>query len=504
MDLPMEENSNHRLKAGSPETTPLTRRRFVLGLAAATGALGVVALTGCTNSGDTDNGTDGGDQGGTPLSVETDFATMTWDEILAEAKGDTITFCAWGSGGADAMVEQFWAKFKEQAAQDYGVTIEYVEDTAEFEERFISDYADGIDATIDMFWGASASIGAQLNAGMLWGDDGNQWVKALPNNEYLDWTSSDTNLNGTIPNDYYQAPFMKVTPAMVYAADKYDASLAWDATSSDGRPGLFHNLSELYQWVQKNPGKFTYLDLLGKGGFHGKQFVTSVLYELTDDGSGGWKPIYAEGDDAQARSTKIQAHAEEWFAWATSADATEEAFLAKSGYVWKYLNDLKPHLFQLDGAAHYGADAYEMVSYVNSGDLATSFTTCVSIYPKTQDDPSYLPNAQLYLMETSVGYPDFIVVAKNSKHKAAAIVLSNLLLDPQVNASVTATTGNAYNLDITKLSAEDKKLFTDMMEGFPKGTAASADQLVTSAHNVSSGAVSTWLGTVWDAQVVKA
>ncbi|MDR2197069.1 MAG: hypothetical protein LBO07_03800 [Coriobacteriales bacterium] len=472
----------------------------------AVGALGSSALTACSGGGDepaagADTQTDVQEPG---KSVDSALADMSWEEILAEANGDKVTFCAWGSGGADAMVEQYWAEVKVRAQQDFGLEIEYVEDTAEFEERFISDYTDGIDATIDMFWGASASIGAQLAAGALWGDDGNQWVKKLPNNQYLDWTSSDTNLNGTIPNDYYQSPFMKVTPAMVFAADRYDGSLAWDATSEDGRPGLFHNLSELYQWVQKYPGKFTYLDLLGKGGFHGTQFVTSVLYELTDDGSGGWKPVYDEGDTTEARSAKIQAHAEEWFAWATSDAATEEEFLSKSGYVWKYLNDLKPYLFQLDGAVHYGADAYEMVSYVNSGDIATSFTTCVSIFPKTQSDPSYLPNAQLFLMETSVGYPDFITIAKNSTHKAAAMVLSNLLLEPDMNARVTALTGNAYNLDISKLDDADAKIFTDMMADFPKGTAAPPEQLVTSAHNVSSGAISKWLGTVWDAQVVQA
>jgi ABC-type uncharacterized transport system YnjBCD substrate-binding protein len=485
----------------SPEGS-ITRRRFLYGLGIVTvGVAGSAALVGCANDSKPADGGDASDS--VAKSVETDLATMTWDEILAEARDETLTFCAWGSGGADAMVQQYWEQVRTRALSDYGITIEYVEDTAEFEERFISDYTSGIDATIDMFWGASGSIGMQLEAGMLWGDDGNQWVKALPNNANLDWTSPDTNLNGTIKNDYYQSPFMKVTPAMVYASDKYDASLKWDEVGADGRPGLFHDLSELYLWAQKYPGKFTYLDLLGSGGFHGKQFVTSILYELTDDGNGGWKPIYADGDDAQVRSDKIQAHAEEWFAWATSAEATEEAFLAKSAYVWKYLNDIEPYLFQIDGAPHYGADAYEMVSYVNSGDLATSFTTCVSIYPKTQADPSYLPNAQLYLMETSVGYPDFVVIAKNSRHKAAGMVLCDLLLDPQMNADVTAITGNAYNLDINKLSAEDKAVFTGMMDGFPKGTAASADQLTTSAHNVSSGAISTWLGTVWDAQVVQ-
>ncbi|MDR1206593.1 MAG: hypothetical protein LBL26_14130 [Peptococcaceae bacterium] len=443
---------------------------------------------------------------GAVKSVDSDLADMTWDEILEEADGDTVTFCAWGSGGADAMVQQYWEYIKTRAKDDYNITIEYVEDTAENEQRFVADYENGIGATIDMFWGASGSIAPMGASGALWGDDGNGWVRALPNSANLDWNAADVLYNGTMPTDGYQAQFMKVTPAMVYAADKYDAALAWDETRAEGSStvyGLPHDLTELSEWVKKYPGKFTYLDLLGSGGFHGKQFVTSALYELTDDGDGGWKAVYDEADGAAARSEKIQKNAEEWNAWAVGSEAGEDAFIEKAGYVWAYFNELEPDLFQGDSGAYYGADAYDMISHVNAGDIAVSFTTCVSIYPKTQSDPSYLPQGQLYLMETSVGYPDFVVVSKNSRHKAAAMVLCNLLLEPEVNAEVTAVTGNAYNLDLTKLDPGDKAIFEDMMAGFPKGTTASPEQLATSAHNVSSGSIAGWIGTAWDSQVVK-
>jgi spermidine/putrescine-binding protein len=135
--------------------------------------------------------------------------------------------------------------------------------------------------------------------------------------------------------------------------------------------------------------------------------------------------------------------------------------------------------------------------------LAVSFTTCVSIYPKTQSDPSYLPQGRLYLMETSVGYPDFVVVSKNSSHKAAAMALCNLLMEPEANAKVTAVTGNAYNLDLTKLTPDERAIFEDMMSSFPEGTAAKPEELALYAHNVSSGAIAGWIGTAWDSQVVK-
>ena len=477
----------------------------------------LMALAACSNSGGdspvadnppAENPTENSDV--TPSAekvVDTDLADMTWEEILAEADGDTVTFCAWGSGGADAMVQQYWEYVKQRAQEDYNVTIEYVEDTADNEQRFMSDYENGIDATIDMFWGASGPIQAMGATGMLWGDDGvNQWAKKLPNSEYLDWEAIDVLYNGTMPTDAYQSQFMKVTPAMVYAADKYDASLSWDETREESGAvvyGLPHNLTELSLWVKQYPGKFTYLDLLGNGGFHGRQFVTSALYELTDDGNGGWTAVYDEADDAATRSAKIQKNAEEWNAWAISNEASEEAFIEKASYVWAYFNELEANLFQGDSGAYYGADAYDMISHVNAGDIAVSFTTCISIYPKTQSDPSYLPEGQLYMMETSVGYPDFLVISKNSVHKAAAMVVCNLLLQPKVNAEVTAVTGNAYNLDLTKLSDADRGIFENMMANFPQGTTATPEQLASSAHNVSSGSIAGWIGTAWDAEVVK-
>jgi ABC-type uncharacterized transport system YnjBCD substrate-binding protein len=439
-------------------------------------------------------------------TVESALAEMTWEDILAEADGDTLTFCAWGSGGADAMVQQYWEYFAQRARDDYNITVEYVEDTAENEQRFVSDYENGVDATIDMFWGASGSIQPMGAKGALWGDDGNQWVRKLPNSAYLDWTAPDVLYNGTMPTNGYQAQFMKVTPAMVYAADKYDAALNWDEALEENGiviPGLPHNLTELSYWVRKYPGRFTYLDLLGNGGFHGKQFVTSALYELTGDGDGGWKAVYDEGDDAVTRFEKIRKNAEAWNAWAASGEASEEGFIEKAGYVWAYFNALEPYLLQGDDGVYYGADAYNMISLVNAGDIALSFTTCISIHPKTQSDPSYLPQGRLYLMETSVGYPDFVVISKNSRHKAAAMALCNLLMAPEINAQVTAVTGNAYNLDLTKLSAEDKAIFDDMMSGFPEGTTASPEQLAISAHNISSGAIAGWIGTAWDSQVVQ-
>ena len=432
-------------------------------------------------------------------SVENDLASMTWDEILAEAKGQTLTLNVYN---ADTQVAKYWDRIVEMG-KDYGINVVIVAETADTDARMISDWQDGAKATYDMTWGYYGyTFKAYYDAGCLWGDEGEEWVKYLPNAQYLDWEANTYNYDCGLPTNYMESPLMGLTPMLAYSDDRYDADIAWNETTADGKIGLFHDLTELYQWVQAHPGCFTYLDLAGAGAFHGRCFVKSVLYELTDDGQGGWKSVYEPTDDARTRYDKIEANAQSWYAWMQTEEATQENFMEKAGYVWAYLNDLEPYLLRGDGGAYYGSDAYAMADYVNSGVLATSFTTVFSISPKLQSDPSYLKGGQAYMMQTSVFAADFMVITKNSGSKAAAMVLANLMLDPTVQADCFALTGNTYNVDMTKLSAEQKAYFETVFSNMLPGTSPSAEDLANYSHVDIGGSIGAWLTECWTQKVV--
>lgn len=441
-----------------------------------------------------------------PRSVETDLADMTWDEILAEAKGQSLTLNVYN---ADTQVAKFWDRVTE-LAKDYDIDVTIVSETADTDARMIADYQNGDTASYDMTWGYYGyTFKAYFDAGCIWGDNDEQWVKYLPNAKYINWDSSTYKYDCGLPTNYMESPLMGLTPMLIYLGTGYDASLAWDETrqADDGTTicGLFHNLTELYNWVQLYPGRFTYLDLAGSGAFHGKCFIMSVLYELTDDGNGGWKAVYDESDDMAARYDKIEANAQMWYDWMNSGDATMEAFAEKAGYVWAYLNDIEPYLLQGDNGALYGSDAYAMADYVNSGVLATSFTTSFSISPKIQNDPSYLSGAgQAYMMQTSVFAADYMVITKNSANKAAAMVVANMLLDPTVQADCFAVTGNTYNVDISKLDQEDAEYFNKVFEELIPGTTPSSDDLADFSHVNIGGSITSWLTDCWTQYVVNA
>ena len=470
----------------------LSRRSFVaLGGAA---ALATVGLAGC--------GTSGGDKssGNADATVDTDLASMTWDQILEEAKGQTVTFLAWGAGGADAFVQQYWDQLKTYVADNYEITLEPVEYAQAEYEKIGTDIDNGGEPTYDLFWYLGSMI-APFRA-----KDGlfaNEWVSKLDCYKYLNASDPFVAFDGVNNTDNMEAPFQGCQPSLVYSQDKWSHGLAWDATEGNVN-GLFHNFAELAQWVKKHPGKFSYMDLTGAGSFHGVLFLKAILSELTTDGNGGWKTVYDEADDAATRRTKIQANIDAWWDWSNSDECTEEAFYEKASYAWAFLNELKPNLLQGDNGPLYIATAPEMMQYVIAGDLACTFTTCTSIASRVEASPdAYMANPAIFMLQTSVGYWDYNVIMKNSPSKAAAMVVCNAMLEPEQQILAFETTGNGYNIDLAKLDADQQAEFKAALEELG-ALSPSAEEVATQGYVDKYGKVAAWLSTGWDQKVNRA
>ena len=78
----------------------ISRRKFVALGGATAGFAALAGLAGCSSgsgsasaSASAASASASGKAGG---KVETDLAAMSWDDVLAEAKGRTVTFLAWG------------------------------------------------------------------------------------------------------------------------------------------------------------------------------------------------------------------------------------------------------------------------------------------------------------------------------------------------------------------------------------------------------------------------
>ncbi|MDR3308125.1 MAG: extracellular solute-binding protein [Coriobacteriales bacterium] len=466
-----------------------------MGAMGATLAMG--GLAGCDNGG-TKPGDDPSGPDTAPdasLVVDTDLASMTWDQVLAEAQGQEVTFCAWDT---DVMVKQWWDYLQGHVKDSYGIDIVYVPDDAANEQKILTDIQTDIDATIDLFWGMGSAMTRYIDEDGLFS---NEWLAKLPNYEFLDQKDGRVIFDATQDVDDREAPFQTLNPSLVYSKDLWDSSLAWDASKGEIN-GLFHDFTELAQWVQKYPGKFTYMDLNGSGSFHAKCFLKAILAELTDDGNGGWEPVYDASDSAVTRREKIDANNKAWFEWLQSGDASEETFYDKAAYVWAYLNELKPNLLQGDAGPLYMADAASMMSYVVSNDLACTFTTCTSISSRVESNPAaYMSSPQVYMLQTSIGMWDYVIITQNSTKKAAALVVANAMLDPEQQARAFEMTGNGYNVSYDKLTSGQKAKFDEVFAGFIEGTSPSAEEIAQSSYSDITGGVNAWLVTGWDRRV---
>ena len=467
----------------------VTRRSFVVAASATT----LAALAGCSSSGSSSSST----SASSSKTVDNDLVTMTWDDILAEAKGQKVTFLAWGAGGADAYVQMCWEQLTKDVKEKFDIELECVEySTAEY-QKLTTDTENGGEPTYDMFWFTGSTIAPIRNIDGLFG---NQWVKSLPNNEYLDYDNPYITFDGTADTDAMEAPFQGCNPSLVYSQDLWSADIAWNETNGSVK-GLPHNFTELASWVKENPGKFSYMDLTGQGSFHGLLFAKAILSELTDDGNGGWKTVYDEADDKATRRKKIQAHIDEWYKWSNSSEATEEAFAQKAAYVWAYLNELAPNLLQGDSGALYIATAPEMMQYVKAGDLACSFTTCTSVSTRVEASPdSYMSNPAIYMLDTSVGYWDYNVITKNSPAKAAVMVICNYMIDPDFQCYAFDTTGNGYNISVDKLPSDKKKALEETIQKMGK-LSPSTDEIENNSYVDKYGKITAWLASSWNTNV---
>ncbi|MBQ9002561.1 MAG: hypothetical protein IJ087_11980 [Eggerthellaceae bacterium] len=473
----------------------LSRRKFVMlgGATAASAAL--VGLAGCGSNNASSSASNSTSKAKT---VESDLASMSWDDVLAEAKGQTVTFLAWGSSGADPFVQQWWDKLAEDVKSKYDVTIKYSEfDQAEY-AKITTDLQNGTDATYDMFWYTGAMTAPIRAAGK--GVFGNSWVEKLDNYQYLDPNNNYVTFDGAAATDGEEAPFQGLNPSLVYSADLWDHKLAWNATEG-GKKGLPSNFTELAAWTAANPGKFSYMDLTGAGSFHGLFFLKAILAELTSDGAGGWKAVYDESDNASTRRKKIEDNIEQWYTWSMSSQASEQAFYEKADYLWAYLRELAPNLLQGDGGPAYMATAPDMMQRVIAGDLACTFTTCTSVSERVAAAPdSYMKNPAIYMLQTSVGAWDYSVIMSNAKAKAAAMVVANEMLDPSQQAIAFQTTGNGYNVDYDKLNSSQKKEFDDVIKAM--GTLSpSTEEIAQQSYTDKFGVVAQWIPTGWAQRV---
>ncbi|MCU0909860.1 MAG: ABC transporter substrate-binding protein [Rhodobacteraceae bacterium] len=334
-----------------------------------------------------------------------------WDAVLAEARGQTVWFNAWG-GSAQANDFIAWAGTR--VAEDFGVTVEHVKlsDTADAVSRVIAERTAGTDAggAVDLIWINGPNFAAMKDQGLLFGP----WAESLPN-----WALVDPAANAaltadfTVPTEGLEAPW-----AMAQVVFWHDTARVPDPPRS---------MPALLAWAEANPGRFTYPQ---PPDFLGTTFLKQALIGLVPD------------------PAVLQAPAE-----ATEYDAV-------TAPLWAFLDALTPHLWREGRAYPATGEAVKPLMADGEVDLAISFSPGAASAAIANGE---LPDTvRSYVLDGgTIGNASFVAIPYNANAKAGAMVLANFLMSPeaQLRMQDPAVLGWGTVLAMDRLAPDEAAAF---------------------------------------------
>lgn len=334
-----------------------------------------------------------------------------WPAVLDEARGQTVYWHAWGG---DPRINSFISQVGDALQRRHGVTLEHVRlaDTADAVTRVISERAAGRDTegAVDAIWINGANFSSMKEQGLLFGP----FAESLPN-----WSLVDTEANPailidfTLPVDGYGSPW-----AMFQMVFEYDSAAV---------PEPPRSMLALREWIAANPGRFTYPQ---PPDFLGTSFLKQALYGVLDDPSVLLGP----------------------------ADAVD--YDTVTAPLWAFLDDITPNLWRSGRA--YPANEPALGQLLADGEVDIGFSFNPGRASAAIADGE-LPDSvrTLVLDEGTLANSSYLSIPYNAANRAGALVLANLILDPEIQALAQdpSVLGFQTVLGLDQLAPEDRARF---------------------------------------------
>lgn len=340
-----------------------------------------------------------------------------WESLLAEAKGQTVYWHAWGG---DTKINDFIAHIGAEAQARHGVTLEHVKlaSTADAVARVLAERDAGqtTDGAVDMIWINGENFAAMKAQGLLFGP----FATSLPNWPLVDSLGKPaTTTDFTLPTDGFESPW-----AMAQLVFEHDSALLATPPKT---------LAALADWIKANPGRFTYPQ---PPDYLGLTFVKQVLYGTLADPSLMQSPLDR---------------------------ATQETILAP---LWAFLDDIHPSLWRQ--AKAFPENEPALGQLLADGEILISFAFNPG-RASAEIAAGALPDTmRTFTLEGgTIGNASFVAIPFNAAHQAGAQVIANLILDPSIQAAAQdpATLGFQTVLNLAALSAEDRARFEALALG---------------------------------------
>lgn len=340
-----------------------------------------------------------------------------WDQTLTEAKGTTVTFYGWGgSEQTNKWIDEVLAK---KVKADYDITLKRVPMNIEDILNMLlgEKQANKDKGNVDLVWINGENFYTAKKGNLLYGPI----TDKVPNfDKYIDKNSDEIKQDFGYSIDGFEIPYGKAQLVMVYNKDKVKE--------------VPKNYKELLEFAKNNPGKFTYT--APTKDFTGSAFVRNIIYDVV-------------GRDAIAN---LQPNKDE------VAKAIKPAL--------DYLSELKPYLW--NQGKTYPATIAELDNMFADEQVYMTITYSPNSIPGKVSTGQYPKSSQSFVFEKgTIGNTHFIAVPFNSPNKSGALAVLNAVLSPEMQATKydPIAWGDLPVLDNSKLSTEEKELFTKVKVG---------------------------------------
>lgn len=338
---------------------------------------------------------------------EDDFANMTWDEIVAEAKGTSATMMMYmgGASGVNYMNEYVIPNLKER----YNIDLLLVPGQGkEIIASIMSEKEAGTAiGQADLCWINGETFYQLRQVDGLYGP----YNDLLPSFKYVDMDNPIIHYDFQEDIKGYETPWSMANFAMVY-----------DSARIANPPA---SMEEFEQFWQQHPGRFTI-----PNDFSGYTLLKTWLIEI----AGGTKELDGPFD--------------------------AEKYASYSKQLWKFLNSNKNNFWK-NGETFPASNTIVSQMFASGElDFGMSFSNAdldikirEGVYPNTA--------RPLILKAGSIQNASYVGIPFNSAKKATALVIINFLISPEAQAQKAnlAYTGSRTVLNIDKLSAADRQLF---------------------------------------------
>jgi putative thiamine transport system substrate-binding protein len=334
-----------------------------------------------------------------------------WEAVLAEARGQTVYWHAWGG---DPKINDFIAHIGEQAEARYGVTIAHVKlaSTADAVARVLAEHDAGATSggAVDLIWINGENFAAMKNKGLLYGP----FATDLPNWPLVDVTGKPAVVTDfTLPTEGYESPW-----AMAQLVFEYDSARVSQPPRS---------LEALKEFILANPGRFAYPQ---PPDYLGTTFLKQVAYGTLADPAVMQMPV---------------------------DDAIYDAVMAP---MWAWLDAVTPALWR--GGRAYPANEPALGQLLADAEVDISFAFNPGRASAEIAAGNLADTIRTFTFDGgTIGNASFVAIPFNAAHQAGAKVVANLILDPDIQARAQdpGVLGFQTVLDLAALSADDRARF---------------------------------------------